>query len=68
MTKFYFFIIMVFLGIISLLAILNKGTVDLRVWKCVVLDEIPVFALVIISTAVGILSMFIIVVIRDARK
>lgn len=68
MTKFYFFIIMVFLGIISLLAFLNKGTVDLTVWKGVVIDEIPVIALVIISTAVGILSMFIIVVIRDARK
>jgi tetratricopeptide (TPR) repeat protein len=58
---------MIFLVIISLLAFLNKGTVDLTVWEGINY-EMPVIALVIISTAAGILSMFIIVVIRDARK
>ncbi|MEN8263595.1 MAG: tetratricopeptide repeat protein [Nitrospirota bacterium] len=67
MTKFVFFVILIFLFIISLLAFLNKGAVDLTVWEGVNF-EIPVIALIIISAAVGILSMLVIVVIRDTRK
>ena len=67
MTKFVFFVILIFLVIISLLAFLNKGVVDLTVWKGIDF-EIPVIALIIISAAVGILSMLVIVVIRDTRK
>ena len=67
MTKFTFFIILVFLVILSMLAAFNDGLVILKVWKDIGY-EMPVIALVIISTAVGILSMFVIVAIRDARR
>jgi tetratricopeptide (TPR) repeat protein len=67
MVKFTVFLIIVFLVILSLLAYFNKGTVSLTVWEDVTY-EIPVIALILISTAVGIFSMFIVVAVRDARR
>lgn len=67
MTKFTFLIVLIFLVVLSMLAGLNDGTVTLKIWKDISYD-MPVIALVIISNAVGILTMFVIVAIRDTRR
>jgi uncharacterized integral membrane protein len=58
MAKLIVFFIMLFLVVLSLLAYLNKGIVDLTVWEGHTYP-IPVIALILASTAVGILSMTI---------
>jgi tetratricopeptide (TPR) repeat protein len=67
MAKLIVFFIMLFLVVLSLLAYLNKGIVDLTVWEGHTYP-IPVIALILASTAVGILSMTIIAIFRDARR
>ncbi len=67
MAKFTVFLIIIFFVILSLLAYFNKGTVALTVWEGNAY-EIPVIALILISSSVGIFSMFIIVAVRDARR
>ena len=66
MAKFNIFFIVFFLTAISLLAFFNRDTVDITVWKGVTYEDVPVIALIFISTVVGILSMFFVAAIRDA--
>ncbi len=67
MTKLTAFLIIILFIVLAVLAIFNKGTVDLTVWEGNTY-QVPVYALILISTSVGILFMFIIVAIRDARR
>jgi len=67
MAKFYGFLIIIFLAALSLLAYLNKGTVGLTVWEGRTY-ELPIISLILISTFIGIFSILIVVVIRDARR
>jgi len=67
MAKFYFFLITIFLAALSLIAYLNKGTVNLTLWEGKTY-EIPIIFLILISTFIGILYILIVVVIRDARR
>ncbi|RJQ48928.1 MAG: hypothetical protein C4538_03100 [Nitrospiraceae bacterium] len=67
MAKFSVFLIILFLLVVGILAFFNKATVDLTVWQGITY-EVPVIGLILISSAVGIFSMFIIFSIRDARR
>ncbi len=67
MAKFLVFLIIVFLLIVGILAFFNKDTVNLTVWQGVTY-EVPVIGLILISSAAGILAMFIAFTIRDARR
>ncbi len=67
MAKIIVLIVILFLAVMGVLAYFNSGTVELTVWKDVT-HPIPVVALMLASTAVGIFTMFIIYAIRDARR
>ncbi len=67
MAKIIVLIVIIFLAVMGVLAYFNSGTVELTVWKDVT-HPIPVVALILASTAVGILTMFVIYAIRDARR
>jgi tetratricopeptide (TPR) repeat protein len=67
MAKLIVFFVMVFLAVLSIIAYLNKGSVDLTLWEGYTYP-IPVIALILASTAVGILSMTIIVIFRGASR
>ncbi len=67
MAKLSFFIILIFLVVLIFLALLNKGLVELTVWNGLSY-QIPVIALILISAATGMLSMFIVVALRDTRR
>ena len=67
MAKIIVLIVILFLAVMGVLAYFNSGTVDLTVWKDVT-HSVPVVALILASTAVGIFTMFIIYAIRDARR
>ncbi len=68
MAKLTVFFLVIFLVVLSLLSFFNKESVSLTVWKGVTYEDIPIIALIFISTAVGIISMFIVAAIRDARR
>ena len=68
MAKLTVFFLVIFLTLLSLLSFFNKASVNLTVWKGVTYEDIPVIALIFISTAIGIISMFVIAAIRDARR
>ncbi|HDH00611.1 MAG TPA: tetratricopeptide repeat protein [Nitrospirae bacterium] len=68
MAKLTVFFLVIFLTLLSLLSFFNKASVNLTVWKGVTYEDIPIIALIFISAALGILSMFIIATIRDARR
>ena len=67
MAKFSVFLIIVFLLIVGILAFFNKDTVNLTVWQGTTY-EVPVIGLILISSAAGVLAMFIAFSIRDARR
>jgi tetratricopeptide (TPR) repeat protein len=67
MTKLYVFLAMLFLAALSLLMYFNKGSVEVTVWQGHAYN-IPVIVLILLSVLFGILSTFIIVAIRDARR
>jgi len=67
MAKFLVFLIVVFLLVVGILAFFNKDTVNLTVWQGVTY-EVPVIGLILISSAAGIFTMFIVFSIRDARR
>src|SRR4030066_1238816 len=67
MAKLYGFLIIIFLAALSLLAYLNKGTVGLTIWEGKTY-ELPIISLILISTFIGIFSILIVVVIRDASR
>jgi lipopolysaccharide biosynthesis regulator YciM len=68
MAKFTVFLLVIFLAVLSLLSFFNKETVNITVWNGVTFENIPVIAVIFISAAAGIISMFIIAVMRDARR
>jgi tetratricopeptide (TPR) repeat protein len=68
MGKLAVFFLFIFLAILSLLMFFNKGSVSLTVWKGVTYDDIPLVALIFISTAIGIISMFMVSLIRDTQR
>ena len=68
MAKLSVFFLIIFLAVLSLLAFFNKDSVSVTVWKGITYEDIPVIALIFMSTAVGIISMLLIAVVRDARR
>ncbi|MEW6600852.1 MAG: hypothetical protein AB1499_07765, partial [Nitrospirota bacterium] len=68
MAKFTVFLLVIFLAVLSLLSFFNKETVNITVWNGVTFENIPVIAVIFISAATGIISMFLIAVLRDARR
>jgi lipopolysaccharide biosynthesis regulator YciM len=68
MAKFTVFLLVIFLAVLSLLSFFNKETVNITVWNEVTFENIPVIAVIFISAVAGILSMFLIAVLRDARR
>ena len=68
MAKFTVFLLVIFLAVLSLLSFFNKETVNITVWNGVTFEHIPVIAVIFISAAAGIISMFLIAVLRDARR
>jgi tetratricopeptide (TPR) repeat protein len=67
MGKLYGFLIIIFLAALILLSYHNKGTVNLTVWEGRTY-ELPVIYLVLISTFTGIVSILMVVALRDARR
>lgn len=67
MAKLVALLVIIFFIILSVLAFFNRGTVSLTLWEGYTY-EIPLVALILIATSVGILSMFIVVAVRDARR
>ncbi len=68
MAKLTVFFLILFLAVLSLLAFFNKGSVSVTVWKGITFEDIPIIALIFISTAIGIVSMLLITMLRDARR
>jgi tetratricopeptide (TPR) repeat protein len=68
MAKLSVFFLIIFLAVLSLLAFFNKESVSVTVWKGITYEDIPVIALIFMSAAAGIISMFLIAVVRDARR
>lgn len=68
MAKFTVFLVIMFLTVLSVFAFFNKGSVDVTIWKGMTYESVPLIALVLISTSVGIFTMFIIAAVRDARR
>jgi tetratricopeptide (TPR) repeat protein len=68
MAKFTVFLLVIFLAVLSLLSFFNKETVDITVWNGVTFESIPVIAVIFISAAAGIISMFLIAILRDAGR
>lgn len=68
MAKFTVFLLVIFLAVLSLLSFFNKETVNITVWNGVTFENVPVIAVIFISAAAGIISMFLIAVLRDARR
>ncbi|MBI4682104.1 MAG: tetratricopeptide repeat protein [Nitrospirae bacterium] len=68
MAKLTVFFLLIFLAVLSLLSFFNKETVNLTVWKGVTFEGIPLIGLIFICTAAGIISMFFLSAIRDARR
>ncbi|MBC8412163.1 MAG: tetratricopeptide repeat protein [Nitrospira sp.] len=67
MAKLIVVLLIVFLMLFSVLTFFNKGAVDVTVWKGITYP-VPVVALILISTAIGVLGMFMITALRDARR
>lgn len=68
MGKLIVLFILIFLSALGILAYFNQGTVSLTVWQDITFDEIPLIALILISTAIGFFSMFIVTVTRDTKR
>jgi len=68
MAKLTVFFVCLFLTVLSVFAFFNKGSVDVTIWKGMTYEGVPLIALVLISTSVGIFTMFIIAAVRDARR
>ncbi len=67
MAKLATFLVIIFIAALGYLAILNKETVTLRLGEQSIY-EIPKIALILLSTALGALSMLAIIAIKDARQ
>lgn len=67
MTKVAVLLFIIFLAALGYLAILNKETVTLKLGEKYIY-EIPKIALILLSSALGALSMLAVIVVRDARR
>ena len=68
MAKFTVFLVILFLTLLSVFAFFNKGSVDITVWNGMTYESVPLIALVLISTSIGIFTMFIVAAVRDASR
>jgi lipopolysaccharide biosynthesis regulator YciM len=68
MAKLTVFLVILFLAVLSVFAFFNKGSVDVTVWHGITYENVPMIALILISTSAGIFAMFLIAAIRDARR
>lgn len=62
------FLVILFLALLSVFAFFNKGSVDITVWKGITFESVPLIALVLVSTSIGIFTMFIVAAVRDAKR
>jgi len=67
MIKIVVLLFIIFLALLGYLAILNKDTVTLKLSEKYIY-EIPEVALILLSSAIGAISMLIIVAVRDAKR
>ncbi len=68
MAKLTVFFVILFLSLLSVFAFFNKGSVDVTIWNGMTYESVPLIALVLISTSIGIFTMFIVATVRDARR
>ena len=68
MAKLTVFFVCLFLTVLSVFAFFNKGSVDVTIWKGMTYESVPLIALVLISTSIGIFATFFIAAVRDARR
>lgn len=68
MAKFTVVLVILFLAVLSVFAFFNSGAVDVTIWKGITYEAVPLIALVLISTSIGIFTMLIIGAVRDARR
>ncbi|UCD35149.1 MAG: tetratricopeptide repeat protein [Nitrospiraceae bacterium] len=68
MGKLTVLFLIIFLAVLSLLAFFNKESVSLTIWKGVTYQDIPIIGVIFISTALGIISMFLITAVRETRR
>jgi lipopolysaccharide biosynthesis regulator YciM len=68
MGKLIVLFILIILSALGVLAYFNQGMVSLTVWQDITFEDIPIIALILISTAVGFFSMFVVTVIRDTKR
>jgi len=67
MGKLTVFFIILFLAIVGILAFYNQGSVEIRLWKDITYN-VPIIGLIMFSAAFGIISMSIIIAIRDIKR
>lgn len=67
MRIFVYFLIILFLAVLSLLTIFNKGSVEITVWEGNIY-EVPVIALILVSTLFGLLSALTVSAISGTRR
>ncbi len=68
MAKLTVFLVILFLTVLSVFAFFNKGSVDVTIWNGMTYENVPLIALILISTSIGIFTMFIIAAVRDVRR
>jgi uncharacterized integral membrane protein len=68
MAKLTVFFVILFLALLSVFAFFNKGSVDVTIWNGMTYESVPLIALILVSTSIGIFTMFIIAAFRDARR
>ena len=68
MAKLSVFLVILFLSVLSVFAFFNKGSVDVTIWNGMTYESVPLIALVLISTSIGIFTMFIVAAVRDVRR
>lgn len=68
MGKLIVLFILVFISALGILAFLNSGTVSVTVWQGIVFQDIPIIAVILISTAVGFLAMLLVTVAKDTKR
>ncbi len=68
MGKLIVLFILIILSGLAVLAYFNQGMVSVKVWQDITFDDIPLMAVILISTALGFFSMLIVTVIRDTKR
>ncbi|MDO8281823.1 MAG: tetratricopeptide repeat protein [Thermodesulfovibrionia bacterium] len=68
MGKIIILFILIFISALGMLAFLNSSTVSVTVWQGTTFKDIPIIAVILMSTAIGFFSMFIVTIFRDAKR